>query len=151
VLQGLFYIVGYGQYVENLLGWLMTDENMTRLPIAITAFGDILYYRLLNEEGDDEVIEDVSFIDPHTSDTGALAWDAVDFFNDWCCDQDVINDFFVKSKVEAIQALKGPLAVDEMYFYTPALRLGGSDSVDSGDKGNAVVHLDILLNTALNG
>lgn len=54
----------------------MKDQpDMTRLPIAISAFGLVFYYRLLSEDGD----EDVSFIDPHNSDIGVTAWSLTDF------------------------------------------------------------------------
>ena len=48
-------------YQDVLWSWLMKDQpDMTRLPIAISAFGLVFYYRLLSEDGD----EDISFIDP---------------------------------------------------------------------------------------
>ena len=118
---------------------------MSRIPIAISAFGYIFYYRLLSDQGD----EDVSYIDPHISDVGVLNWSLNDFFNDWCCDQTTISDFLKQEMFEEAVAMHGPLQSDQMYCFTPALRLGGVKSVKSIKHGDAVVHLDFLQALAL--
>ena len=74
--NGLLQIINPELYQDVLWSWLMKDQpDMTRLPIAISAFGLVFYYRLLSEDGD----EDVSFIDPHNSDIGVTAWSLTDF------------------------------------------------------------------------
>lgn len=143
--NGLIQIINPDLYKENLWGWLMTDEDLTRIPVAISAFGDIFYYRQLDDEGS----EDIAYIDPHTSATGVLAWSAEEFFNEWCCDEEVISDFFRKEEVKDVEQLKGSLTHDEIYYYAPALRLGGTPSINTMDRGNALAQLDILLQLAL--
>ena len=116
------------------------------LPIAISAFGLVFYYRLLSDDGD----EDVSFIDPHNSDIGVTAWSLTDFFNDWICDDEIIEQFLEKSALAKAQTQYGKLVDNQMYCYLPALRLGGRASDLNLDKGDAATHLDFLYQLAVN-
>lgn len=150
--NGLIQIINPDLYNAMLWGWLMRpegEEDMTRIPIALSAFGTIFYYRLLSEDGD----EDVSFIDPHTSRTGDLAWSLDEFFNDWCCDEENRAGLLEQPLLEQAIAAKGELARDQVYAFLPALRLGGSRTAESGRVGlvDASVHLHLLLDLALGG
>jgi hypothetical protein len=49
---------------------------------------------------------------------------------------------------EAVSA-KGKLEANQMYCFLPALRLGGARSAQSVDRGDALVHLNFLLQLAL--
>ena len=145
--NGLLQIINPELYQDVLWSWLMKDQpDMTRLPIAISAFGLVFYYRLLSEDGD----EDVSFIDPHNSDIGVTAWSLTDFFNDWICDDEIIEQFLEKSALAKAQTQYGKLTDNQMYCYLPALRLGGRASDLTLDKGDAATHLDFLYQLAVN-
>ncbi|TVL15386.1 GAD-like domain-containing protein [Shewanella algae] len=143
--DGLIQLIDPDEYLDNLWGWLMLDEDMSRIPFAISCFGDIFYYRLLSDEGD----EDIAFIDPHTSQTDVLTWSMEDFFNDWCCDDEVQASFFRKKDLQQVSDLQGKLQQNQIYFYTPALRLGGEPAIDKTQRGDARVQLDLLLQLAL--
>ncbi len=144
--NGLIQIIDPDLYRDNLWGWLMRDEkDMDRLPIALSAFGDVFYYRELSEEGD----EDVSFLNPHTSDGGDLVWSLHDFFNEWCCDDEVISGFLNASMFKDAVLKSGCLEMNQIYYFVPALRMGGNKSVSHIDRGDAVAHLDFLLQLAL--
>lgn len=146
--NGLIQLIDPDRYRQNLWGWLMRGEaDLTRLPIAMSAFGTIFYYRRLSDEGD----EDVSFLDPHTSESGDLTWSLEEFFNGWCCDDGVISDFLDAGMVKDVAIEKGALENDQMYFFVPALRLGGERAVRCVERGDAAVHLDLLLQMALGG
>jgi len=145
--NGLLQIINPELYQDVLWSWLMKDQpDMTRLPIAISAFGLVFYYRLLSEDGD----EDVSFIDPHNSDIGVTAWSLTDFFNDWICDDEIIEQFLEKSALVKAQTQYGKLTDNQMYCYLPALRLGGRASDLNLDKVDAATHLDFLYQLAVN-
>jgi len=145
--NGLLQIINPELYQDELWSWLMKDQpDMTRLPIAISAFGLVFYYRLLSEDGD----EDISFIDPHNSDIGVTAWSLKDFFNDWICDDEIIEQFLEKSALAKAQTQYGKLTDNQMYCYLPALRLGGRASDLNLDKGDAAIHLDFLYQLAVN-
>lgn len=144
--NGLIQIIDPERYQDVLWSWLMKDEpDMTRLPIAISAFGVVFYYRLLSEDGD----EDISFMDPHNSDIGVTVWSLNDFFNEWLCDDEIIEQFLEKSALSQAQEKYGKLADNQMYCYLPALRLGGRASDLNLDKGDAPTHLDFLYQLAL--
>lgn len=143
---GLIQLIDPDIYRENLWGWLMREEeDMDRLPIALSAFGDVFYYRRLSENGD----EDISFLDPHTSEGGDIVWSLEDFFNDWCCNEEAISDFLNAAMLRESIAAKGDLENNQIYFFVPALRLGGQRSASTVDRGEALVHLDFLLQLAL--
>jgi hypothetical protein len=143
---GLVQLIDPDLYRDNLWGWLMREEpDMDRLPIALSAMGTIFYYRRLSDDGD----EDVSFINPHTSETGCAVWSLENFFNEWLTDDETLADHLHAAQFDALVARAGPLARDEMYFHEPALRLGGDGSLERIARGSAPVHLGLLLELAL--
>lgn len=145
--QGLVQLIDPDLYRDNLWGWLMRDEpDMDRLPIALSAMGTVFYYRKLSDDGD----EDVSYLDPHTSDTGCAVWSLAQFFNEWLADDGNLADHLHAHQFDALVAQAGPLARDEMYFHEPALRLGGDGSPAHVARGSAPVHLDFLLQLVVN-
>jgi hypothetical protein len=138
---GAIQLINPDEYKPALYGWLMlATPNPDRIPIAISAFGKLFYYRKLAERA-----EDVAFIDPHWRSTDVVNWSLEDFFNDSMCDDDIIEDVLQSELFGECTAKYGGLAEGEIYFYVPALVLGGSESVDSMGQGNALVHLELLL------
>ncbi len=143
--NGLIQIINPELYQDNLWDWLQKSEpDMNRLPIAISAFGVIFYYRKLSD-----VNEDISFIDPQTSEVDVTVWSLVDFFNDWLCDDEIIDVFLEKTLLEKAQQKYGKLAEDQMYCFLPALRLGGCKDDLELNTGAAPVHLDFLYQLAV--
>ncbi len=144
--RGLIQLIDPDLYSENLWGWLMRDEpDMERLPIALSAMGTLFYYRRLSEDGD----EDVSFLNPHTSESGCTVWSLEQFFNEWLDDPDNQVDHLHAETLDAMVAKAGVLERDQMYFHEPALRLGGDGRLDGIARGSAPVHLGLLLDLAL--
>lgn len=145
--DGLIQIIDPLEYLGTLAGWLTRDlSDLSRVPVALTAFGKLIYYRRL---GDDA--EDVSVLDPHRPGGGAevLAWSLEDSFNEVMCDPEVQADM-LDQELAGQAALKlGRLEPGEMFFCVPAQMLGGSDDLESVGKGDALVHLDFLLQLAL--
>lgn len=117
---------------------------MTRLPIAISAFGVIFYYRKLRDED-----EDISFIDAQTSEVDVTVWSMSEFFNDWLCSDEIIDVFLEKTLLEKAQDKYGKLKNNQMYCFLPALRLGGRKDDLNLDKGDAATHLDFLYQLAM--
>jgi hypothetical protein len=143
--DGQICIINPDDYNELLCGWLMLDEeDPTRIPLAISAFGHIFYYRRLTDTD-----EDISFINPHDSTGDVLIWSLDKFFNDYLCDAESANEVLQVSMFRDAVARYGSLEKGQMFIWTPALRLGGSESVEHLTKGDALVHLNILLQLAL--
>lgn len=144
--DGLIQLIDPDRYRDNLWGWLMREEpDMERLPIALGAFGEVFYYRKLSDDGD----EDVSYLNPHTSEGDCLIWSLPDFFNQWCCDNENIATLLQPDRVRQAAQTQGPLADNEIYYFVPALRLGGSGGMNTVARGDAAVQLDLLLQLAL--
>ena len=146
--DGLIQVINPDDYKEILWAWLLRDEDMTRLPIALSAFGDIFYYRNLNDEDnedDDETHEDVSFLDPHTPESGCTVWSLNDFFNEWICDSEIIEKFLDKDMLKAATEKHGELEENQIFTFVPALKLGGRRSAEHIDRCDAKCQLDVLL------
>lgn len=117
---------------------------MNRLLFAISAFGVIFYYRKLSDED-----EDISFIDPQTSQVDVTVWSMNEFFNEWLCDDEIIETFLDKTLLEQAQQKYGKLVENKMYCFLPPLRMGGCKVDLNLDIGSTVVHLDLLYQLAI--
>lgn len=143
---GLVQIVNPDAWRSLLHRWLLLEEDdPTRIPIAISAFGRVFYYRRLSDEGD----EDVCSLDPHRSDLDVIVWSLNEFFNDFLCEPACANDSLQVPAFQAAVTRHGPLDDGQMFTYVPALRLGGSESTERLEKEDAFVHLEFLLQLAL--
>lgn len=110
------------------------------VPIAMGAFGDLFYYRKLTDTD-----EDVCVFDPHSKRIHVCCWSLVDFFNAFLCDDEIINKNLTNDLFQAATKKLGKLKKDEIFLFAPALALGGDGSLESVDKGNCHVQLDILF------
>ncbi|WP_424949264.1 GAD-like domain-containing protein [Deinococcus sp.] len=139
--DGLIQLIDPRDYASLLSGWLMQDEpDPSRTPVALSAFGQILYHRALGEGA-----EDFSLLDPHGRSVQVLAWSLTATFNELLCDPSATETLLgAPLQRQAAQKL-GPLAEDESYFFVPALALGGARELRFVQKGNALVHLTFLL------
>jgi len=114
------------------------DEN--KLPIFITGFGDIFYYRKLTDEEDD-----VSLLDIHYRRIEVCTYSFMDFIEDFIVDEEIYEDILKKPLfTEAFEKL-GELSEKEIYLFAPALALGGSEDVKFIKKGDAITQQQILF------
>lgn len=170
--NGFIQIINPDEYRETLSMWLLREDDGTRIPFALSAFGDVFYWRHLhNPEPTEDIPEwvfDVSFFDPHTSETGLCAYSMGEFFGEYIVDEETANlfkrQFHSGYSVGVVEEhlnsnahaggrtlfdksldKMGVLEPGEMYYFVPALRLGGSDDIDYVEKGSALVQLDLLF------
>ena len=54
-------------------------------------------------------------------------------------------DLLKKDLFEQAYKTKGKLQTNQIYFFVPSLILGGKESIECIDKGDANVHQDLLL------
>lgn len=146
--DGLLTLVNPDDYLSTLEDWLLMDRDddqpPCRIPLALTAFGELIYLRLL---ADDEI--DISTLNPHNS-TGAVHdWSLEDFFNDSICKSELRDSLLQADLFAATHARLGARTSEQIYYPVPALRLGGHWAADSMESGNALVHLDFQLQLAL--
>jgi hypothetical protein len=97
--------------------WIVSPPDaVRRIPIALTPFGTLLYYRRLTETD-----EDVAYVDPVSKKTGDLAWSLDDFFNQALCEPEWPEAIFSLALMEAGRKACGPLAPGEVYEADPTL------------------------------
>ena len=91
--------------------WVVAAPRpVQRIPIALTPFGILLYYRKLTATD-----EDVSYIDPVSKKSGVLALSLDDFFNRIACGNDTLETIVSPSLAHSARRQCGPLAAGEVY------------------------------------
>jgi hypothetical protein len=137
--DGYLELVNPDLFNDTLATWL-AKRVPTYVPIVISAFGDLFYYRKLTETD-----EDVCVLDPHYRSINNCTWSINSFFNDYLTADSFYDTFLRRELFLSAQQIKGPLALNEIYFFVPALALGGAEEAKYIDKGNAQVQMDILF------
>ncbi|WP_181919536.1 T6SS immunity protein Tdi1 domain-containing protein [Alkalilimnicola ehrlichii] len=143
--NGEIKIINPDEYEKCLMGWLLRDEvDESRTTVAISSTGTLFYHRWLTDD-----IDDVSFINPHTSETDVCTYSGSEFLAVLADDREVREELLNPKMFEELTKRFGEIPAQEIFFYTPALRLGGRESIENVEHGNAVVHLEFLLQLAL--
>lgn len=137
--NGLIKVIEPSNYFDSFYTWL-GGEDFNKLPILVTAFGDIIYYRKLSETD-----YDICLLDIHYRKIEVCTYSLEEFFDGFIIDNE-ISEELLKEKLfaEAIES-KGNLNFDEIFFFVPALALGGAESLKYVDKGNGAIHQQILF------
>lgn len=141
---------------ETMLArWLLLEQpDPTRIPIARTAFGDLIYFRDLRQKAAENGLEanwkngsDVVFLSIHYRGSSAITWSVDDFFTK---DLKAFLQANPRTFYELYSTLdERPLAPGECFYFVPALALGGQAIKKSVGRGDCLVHQDILLQLSL--
>lgn len=137
--EGLIELIDPDQYRATLRTWL-GKETPNYTPIALSAFGDLFYFRKLTETD-----EDVCILEGHYRAINTCTWSLESFFNSYLTDPGIQDEILRRPLFEAALGKLGPLHAGEAYYFVPALALGGAESEEFLEKGNAAVHLDLLF------
>jgi hypothetical protein len=136
--DGLIKVVEPSEYMDSFYTWIGKEDD-SKLPILVTAFGDIFYYRKLSDtEGD------VSLLDIHYRNIEVCDYTLENFFEKYMVDPELSKELLKKSLFDQAVKKLGRLTYPDIYFFKPALVLGGAENTDYLDKGNASVHQLIL-------
>lgn len=99
------------QWQPVLDQWVSHDEDdVPRIPILMTPFGTLLYYRKLSDED-----EDISALDIFEQDIDQLSWDLLQCFNEQLTDEDWLDDLVSPADYEHAQQTAGVLAEGQVY------------------------------------
>ncbi|MGY5779667.1 GAD-like domain-containing protein [Rhizobium sp. LEGMi135b] len=91
--------------------WIVSPpDDVRRIPIALTPFGVLLYYRKLTATD-----EDVVFIDPVSKRTSDLAWSLDEFFNRFLCDRQSLESLISPALAQSARKECGALLTGEVY------------------------------------
>ena len=137
--NGLIKVVNPRDYMNSLYVWLGRIDY-TKIPIIVTAFGDIFYYRKL---GDDK--NDVSMLDIHYRKIAVCSYSYQDFFEKYIVDKGVIKNVIRENLYKKAVKKLGKLNYKDIFFFVPALVLGGKEDIKYINKGNGVIHQQILF------
>ena len=136
---GLIKVVDPRDYMHSLYSWL-GGQDFHKIPIMVSAFGDIFYYRKL-----DDTENDVSLLDIHYRKTEVCTWSYEEFFESYILDPDIQEDVLRKSLFDQATEKLGALQHNEAFFFVPALVLGGGEDIKYVKKGDASTHQHLLL------
>ena len=136
--NGLLKLIDPEDYFQSLFTWL-GKEDYTKIPFMMTAFGDLFYYRIL---GDGEY--DISLLNIHYRRIDVPAWTVSECVQ-YLVDPSVQESVLRKELFEKAVSKCGSLGADDIFFFAPALVIGGAEDVEYISKGNAKVHHQVLF------
>ena len=137
--NGLLKVVDPRDYMSSLYTWI-GGQDFSKIPIMVTAFGDIFYYRKL-----DDTENDIALLNIHFDRIDVCTYSYQEFFEDYIIEEDIKEGVLRESLYnEALDTL-GPLTHDEIFFFVPALALGGGENIKYIKKGDANVHQQLLF------
>ena len=142
--NGLIKVVDPRDYMQSLYSWLGA-QDFHKIPIMVSAFGDIFYYRKLDEEEND-----VSMLNIHYRKIEVCAWSYELFFKSFITDPEIQENVLRKSLFDQAVATLGTLKHNEAFFFVPALVLGGGEDIKYVKKGDASTHQLVLLQIGQN-
>ncbi|KAG4098425.1 GAD-like-domain-containing protein [Neocallimastix lanati (nom. inval.)] len=137
--DGIIKVINPFDYTESLYTWL-GGEDKNKVPIMLTAFGDIFYYRKITDTEDD-----VCLLDIHYKNINVCSYSFSEFFEDYLLDEDIQNDILRKPLFLEAKEKEGELKLNEIFLFTPALAIGGAEELKYIKKGDAAVHQNLLL------
>ena len=137
--NGILKVVDPRDYMENLYDWL-GKVDYSRIPLFVTAFGDILYYRKLKDGENDIALLDIHY---RSSDVFGYRWET--FFECVLSTKEALRRFLREALFREAVEKFGPLKHEEIFYFAPALALGGGESLKFLRKGNGFVHQKVLL------
>ena len=137
--NGIIKVVDPRDYMQSLYSWL-GKQDFNKIPIMMTAFGDILYYRKLSENEND-----ISLLDIHYRRIDVCTYSYQDFFDSFIIDKKIKKELLKEDLYEQAINELGKLDYKEIFFFVPALILGGLEEIKYIQKGTADVHHQVLL------
>ena len=137
--NGFIKVVDPRDYMHSLYTWL-GKQDFSKIPLFVSAFGDIFYYRKL--EGEEN---DISMLDIHYRKVEVCTYSYQEFFEGYILDENVKENVLRRALFNEATAKLGALAVNECFFFVPALVIGGAEDIKHVQKGDANVHQHLLF------
>ncbi len=137
--NGIIKVINPLNYSNNLYQWL-GKEDIFKIPIMISGFGEMFYYRKLSETDDD-----VCMLDIYYRKIEVCSYSFKEFVNDFIIDDDIKENYLRTSLFEEGITKLGSLKDNEIFFFAPTLSLGGAENIKYVDKGDAITHQQLLF------
>lgn len=142
--DGIIRIINPKDYMEILYKWL-GKIDYTRIPIIIDAFGDIFYYRSL-ENG----ANDISVIDVHYGEIKVCTYSYQEFFESFIIDNDLSDIYLRRSLYKESIDKFGKLSMNEIFWFVPAIKTLGYEHIDFIMKDKCINCENYLFDQYLN-
>ena len=137
--NGLIKVIDPSKYMASFYTWLGRND-FDKIPILVTAFGDIFYYRKLSETDND-----ISLLNIHHRRISVCTYGLEEFFEKFIVNDDVAKEVLKEDLFNEAILSKGDLAFEDIFFFTPALILGGGEDIKYIDKGDCFTHQQVLF------
>lgn len=137
--NGLIKVVEPREYMNSLYMWL-GQKDFNKIPIIVTAFGDIFYYRKLEDNENDILLLNI-----HYRKIEVCTYSYQEFFENYILDENIIKNVLREDLFKQAVEELGKLEYKDIFFFTPALVLGGGEDIKYLKKGNGAVHHQVLL------
>lgn len=137
--DGIIKVIDPEDYTDSLYTWL-GEVDFNRIPIMMTGFGNLFYYRKL-----DDGVYDISILDIHYRNIDVCTYTFEEFITTFITSEQIQKGILKKELFDEAQKRLGGLSKDEIYFFAPALVLGGGHNINYVEKGTADVHHQLLF------
>lgn len=143
--NGIIKVINPEAYSEVLGIWTGRANDWSRIPILVSGFGDIFYYRRIDSEN-----EDVSVVDIHHRRikvcTDYESYTLKFFFEEYITNDNFSAPYLRKELFAKSTGKCGNLKNDEIFFFVPALIMGGgAEDNTTIEKGIDIVHQQLLF------
>lgn len=137
--DGFIKVVDPRDYMDSLYTWL-GKQDFSKIPLFVSAFGDIFYYRKLDEEEND-----ISMLDIHYRRIEVCTYSYQEFFDSYILDEGIKEKVLRRTLYNQAVERLGALSVNECFYFVPALVIGGAEDIKHIRKGDASVHQHVLF------
>ena len=137
--NGIIKVVDPRDYMNSLYTWL-GGQDFNKIPIMVSAFGDIFYYRKLEENEND-----VSLLNIHYRKIDVCTYSYQEFFDKYIIDASIKENVLRQNLYNESVNTLGNLKHSEIFFFVPALAIGGAEEIKYVKKGDANVHQQVLF------
>ena len=133
--NGMIKIVDPRDYMGSFYKWI-AKEDFNKIPIVITAFGDIFFFDRTNDT--------ISFLDIHYRKIDVCTKYQM-FFDKFLIDEKIRLSILRENLFDEALKKLGKLADNEIYMFVPALIVGGAETTENMKKGDASTHQHLLF------
>ena len=137
--NGIIKVVDPRDYMNSLYTWL-GGQDFNKIPIMVSAFGDIFYYRKLEENEND-----ISLLNIHYRKIDVCTYSYQEFFDKYIIDASIKENVLRQNLYNESVNTLGNLKHKEIFFIVPALAIGGAEEIKYVKKGDANVHQQVLF------
>lgn len=137
--NGIIKVVDPRDYMNSLYTWL-GGQDFNKIPIMVSAFGDIFYYRKLEENEND-----ISLLNIHYRKIDVCTYSYQEFFDKYITDESIKENVLRQNLYNESVNILGNLKHSEIFFFVPALAIGGAEEIKYVKKGDANVHQQVLF------